>query len=85
MDATSYGYLLVGSIALVLLAAVGLVAHQVRRRRRFRDGLVGVVESQFEMALTAGESPLFHGEPDTPSGADEPSQTTSGLSERLAR
>ena len=59
VDAVGYGYLLVGSMALVPLAAMVLVVQQVRRRQRFRGKLSDIVESQFEMALTVGESPLF--------------------------
>lgn len=63
VGAVGYGRLLVGSLAMVLLAAVGLLVQQVRRRRRFYGRLANVVESQFEMALNRTESPLFRGGP----------------------
>eukprot|EP01048_Picozoa_sp_COSAG05_P023583 COSAG05_NODE_5171_length_1245_cov_1.628272_1_plen_119_part_00 len=50
LDATVYGYILVGSLAVVILNAVGLVAKQVFRRRRFRVGLMSTAQQEFELA-----------------------------------
>jgi hypothetical protein len=53
----TYGYILVYSLALVLVSAVGLLARQVRRRRRFQTGLVGSAMEPFALG-PLGENPL---------------------------
>ena len=46
-----YGFLLVGSLSCIFLAAIVLTAHQIRRRRRFRASLMNEVQEAFAASV----------------------------------
>ena len=46
-----YGFLLVGSLSGIFLAAIILTAHQIRRRRRFRVSLMDEVQQAFTASI----------------------------------
>jgi hypothetical protein len=57
VGADTYGDIFVGSLAIVVASAIGFVAKQVHRRKRFRKGLMTTVVDHFEVDVATTGNP----------------------------
>jgi Leucine-rich repeat (LRR) protein len=57
VGADTYGDIFVTSLAIVVASAIGFVAKQVHRRKRFRHGLMTAATAQFELDVATTDNP----------------------------
>ena len=58
-DAALYGYVLLTSLVLVVMTAVGLLGRKLCRHRHFRKRLIATIDPQFGDAPTTDINPFY--------------------------